>query len=89
MCSQQDILELSKYCVDWQLIGVYLKLIEADITAVDGDYHSVAEKRIGMLQRWREKFSFKATYRVFIEALLSCGKASDALEACKIIASSK
>ena len=88
MCSQQDILELFKFCVDWQLIGAYLKLTEANITAVDGDYYSVTEKR--MLRRWREKFSFKATYRVFIEAL-SCGKPSDALEAyaCKTIASSK
>ena len=63
--------------------------MKADIVAVDGDYRSVKEKRIGMLERWKEKFAFKATYRVFIEALLSCGKASDVTEACKVIASSK
>ena len=73
--------------MDWQLIGFHLKLTKADIVAVDGDYRSIDEKRIGMLGRWKEKLAFKATYRAFIEALLSCGKASDAMEACKIIVS--
>ena len=86
-CSQQVLLSLAKHCVDWQLIGFHLELTKADIVAVDGDYGSVDEKRIGMLGRWKEKFAFKATYRVFIEALLSCGKASDAIEACKDISS--
>ena len=75
--------------MDWQLIGFHLELTKADIVAVDGDYRSVEEKRIGMVGKWKEKFAFKATYRVFIEALLSCGKASDAIEACKDIMSSK
>ena len=73
--------------MDWKLIGFHLGLIEADIVAVDGDYRSIDEKRVGMLGRWKEKFAFKATYRVFIEALLSCGKASDAIEGCKAIVS--
>ena len=75
--------------MDWHLIGFHLELTKADIVAVDGDHRSVEEKRIGMLGKWKEKFAFKATYRVFIEALLSSGKASDATEACKAILSSK
>ena len=86
-CSQQVLLGLAKHCVDWQLIGFHLELTKADIVAVDGDFRSIDEKRIGMLGRWKEKFAFKATYRAFIEALLSCGKASDAIEACKAIVS--
>lgn len=85
-CSQQVLLSLAKHRVDWQLIGLYLELTHADIAAVDGDNQTVEEKRVGMLGRWKEKFAFKATYRVFIEALLSCGKAADATEACKAIA---
>ena len=71
--------------MEWQFVGFQLDLTKADIVAVNGDYGSVDEKRFGMLGRWKEKFAFKATYRVFIEALLSCGKASDAIEACKDI----
>ena len=75
--------------MDWQLTGFHLELTKSEITAVDGDCRSIDEKRIGMLVRWKEKFAFKATYRVFIEALLSCGKASDAVDACRAIVSSK
>ena len=75
--------------MDWQLIGLHLELTKADIVAVDGDYRSVEEKRVGMMGTWKEKFAFKATYRVFIEALLLCGKSSDAIEACKTVVSSK
>jgi hypothetical protein len=88
-CSQQVLLRLAKYCVDWKLTGYHLELTKSDITAVDGDYQSAEQKCVEMLRRWKEKFAFKATYRVFIEALLSCGKASDAIEACKVIATSK
>ena len=88
-CSQQVLLSLAKHCVDWQLIGFHLELTKADIVAVDGDHRSVEEKRIGMLEKWKEKFAFKATYRVFIKALLSSGKASDAIGACKAILSCK
>ena len=77
-CSQQVLLSLAKHCVDWQLI-----------VAVDEDYRTAEQKRVEMLRKWKEKNAFKATYRLFIEALLSCGKASDAIEACKAIVSSK
>jgi hypothetical protein len=75
--------------VDWQLTGFHLELTNSDIDAVDEDYRTAEQKRIRMLMKWKEKFAFKATYRVFIEALLSCGKASDAIDACKAIVSSK
>ena len=85
-CSEQ-LLSLANFCVDWKLVAFHLKLTKGDIAAVDGDYRTVEEKRIGMLEKWKERFAFKATYRVFIEALLSCEKASDAVEACKTIIS--
>ena len=84
--SRKMLLNLSKHCVDWRLIGLYLELSEADIAAVNGDYQIVDEKRVGMLGRWKEKFAFKATYRVFIEALLASGRTEDAVDACKTIA---
>ena len=80
---------MAKHCVDWQLTGFHLELTTADIVAVDEDYRLAEQKRVEMLRKWKEKFAFKATYREFIRALLLCGKASDAIEACKDIASSK
>ena len=88
-CSQKMLLNLAKHCVEWTLIGLYLDLKRADIAAVNGDYQTVDEKRVGMLGRWKDKFAFKATYKVFIEALLACGKTEDAVDACKTIAKGK
>ena len=88
-CSQHVLLDLAKHCVDWQLIGFHLKLMKADIVAVDEDYRTAEQKRVEMLGKWKEKFAFKATYRAFVETLLSCGKASDAIEVCKYIVSGK
>ena len=85
-CSQKMLLDLSKHCVDWRLVGKYLDLNKADIAAVDEDNRTADEKRAGMLETWKEKFAFKPTYRVFIEALLACGRTEDAVDACKTIA---
>ena len=87
-CSYQDLPSLAKYCVDWRLIGRRFGLPDADIVAVDRNY-PLANKSIGMLETWKGRSGVKATYRAFIEALLSCGRTSDAVEACKSIVSSK
>ena len=84
-CSDVVALELAKFCVDWKLIGRRVGLIEADLTAVDGDHRTVEEKRVGMLEKWKNKFAFKATYQVLIEALLAEGRSTDAIEACRVI----
>ena len=85
-CSQRMLLNLAMHYVDWKLIGLYLDLTKADIAAVDEDNRTADEKRAGMLGRWKEKFAFKATYGVFIEALLACGRTEDTVDACKTIA---
>ena len=84
-CSEAVLLDVAKLCVDWQLIGKHLKLTEAEITAVDGNYRTVEEKRIAMLQKWKDKLAFRATYQALIEALLAAGKASCAVDIAKII----
>ena len=85
-CSQKMLLNLSKHCVNWRLIGHHLELTEAHIAAVDEDNRTADEKRVGMLGRWKGKFAFKATYRVFVEALLACERTEDAVDACRTIA---
>ena len=72
-CSQTILCNLSKFCVDWKLIGKCLGLTEAEITAVDGDNRTVEEKRVGMLKKWKGKFAYRATYHMLIESLFSWG----------------
>ena len=85
-CSQKMLLNLAKHCVDWKYIGLYLDLTEADIVDVDEGNWTADMKKVRMLGRWKVIFAHKATYRVFIEALLACGRAEDAVDACKTIA---
>ena len=83
-CSVKSI-HLASFCVDWKLVGRRVGLTETDLTAVDGDNRTVEEKRVGMLEKWTNKFAYKATYRALIEALLAEGRSAEAIEACKVI----
>ena len=85
-CSENDLLALSQFCDPWELVGQYLELTRAQISAIDADNRSTDMKRLGVLQKWKETFAFKATYRVFVAALLACGKTQQALDVCKILA---
>ena len=87
-CTRMDFLDLHKFLDPWELIGQYLKLTQSQINAINEDYRDkiTDEKRLGLLQKWKETFAHKATYRVLISALLACGKAEQALEVCKILA---
>lgn len=86
MCSPDDLLALSKFCDPWDLVGKHLKLNSSQINAVDGDNKSVDQKRLGMLQKWKEAFAYKATYGVLVNALIDCEKAEQASEVCKMLA---
>lgn len=81
--------EVANFCKEWKLIGRHLKLTGADIAAVDGDNRTVGDKRIGMLSKWKDKWAFKATNRVLIEALLAVGNASCAIAAANIMGRGK
>lgn len=85
-CSDTDILSLANFCVPWNLVGQHLHLTGSQLSAIDGDCKSTELKRLGTLQKWRQTYSFKATYRRLVEALLSCGKADEALKVCKFLA---
>ena len=84
-CSQDVLLKLANLCNHWTLIARHLGLKEHEITAVDDDLKTTDEKRVAMLDKWKEKCAFRATYHVFIEALLAAGRTQGAVEACKAI----
>ena len=85
-CDSVDILSLASFCDPWELVGQHLRLNSAQISAIDGDNRSIDLKRLGVLQKWKETFVFKATYRMLVGALIDCGKAQQALEVCKYLA---
>ena len=87
--SSRRLLGLLEFCVHWKLIGKQLGLTDGEIAAVDGDNRTEVEKRLGMLEKWKGKFAFKATRRQLVEAILACEQAQQAVNACKVIALGK
>ena len=85
VCSDAVSLDLANFCVQWKSIGRRVGLTEGDLTAIDEDKKTAKEKRVGMLNEWKSKFAFKATYRALIEALLAEGRSAEAVEVCKVI----
>ena len=73
---------LAGFCDPWETIGYHLRLNSAEINAIKEDNSSAEKRRIATLQAWKEKFAYRATYRVLIEALISCGHAQQALDLC-------
>ena len=85
-CSKDDLLSLSKFCDPWELIGRSLGLESQQISAIDADYKSTDLKRLGILQKWKEMLSFKATYRGLVMAFIACRRNDQAFKICQYLA---
>ena len=85
-CSDEDILAFGDFCDPWEEVGRFLGLSAADISAIAEDHRTTSLRRLGVLQKWKSRFAFKATYRALITALLKCKKADQACQVCQILA---
>ena len=83
-CSDEDILAFGEFCDPWEEVGKFLGLSPADISAITEDHRTASLRRLGVLQKWKSRFAFKATYRALITALLKCKKADEARKVCHI-----
>ena len=71
-CSEKHLLEIAThFCDNWQMIGYYLNLTRNEISAINDNYSTTEDKRVGVLMKWREKYGRKATYKVLVEAFFS------------------
>ena len=84
--SDQHVLRFAEYCTDFELVGPYLGLKKHEVSDIDEDKRKTALKRRALLEIWKERQSFEATYRKLIEALMNCGKNNSAYEICCILA---
>lgn len=86
-CSEQKLLDLAEYCDPISVVGHALGLTRAQISAIDNDYRTTKEKRLALMQQWKDSKAYQATYKNFIEALLHSGNADLAAEVCQMLAS--
>ena len=85
-CTDEDILALGNFCDPWELVGRFLGLDPPEISGIAEDNRTAPLRRLAVLKSWKSKFTFKATYRALITALLKCGKANLASKVCEILA---
>lgn len=76
---KDHLAKASRIIGDLKLLGSYL---EVDMTAAIGSQRDLQSKKLAVLRKWKEKYAWKATYRIFIEALLQCGRADCASDVC-------
>ena len=82
-CSDTDLVSISQF-LDWRTIAPHLGLSAIDIVGVDCK-RTEPEKRVETLRKWKQKYGFKATYRVLVEKLLETSNAEHATEVCRLI----
>ena len=74
---------LAEFCDPWENIGYHLKLTRTNIETIKHDNTTSEMKRIAMLTKWKEKFAYKSTYRILIEALIQSEHAQQAQDVCQ------
>ena len=84
-CSEHHVIDTSLFLKSWRTLAPHLKLVDTDIEEIDQDGRTEQEKRLKTLQKWRERFIFRATYKILMEALLKTGRADHARRVCCLL----
>ena len=77
--------ELSHYLTQWQLLAPNLNISQDEVEAIESEHQKAVMRRITFLDTWKQRMSFKATFRALVDALLSIGRAEDARGVCKTL----
>ena len=83
--SEEHVLEFARLCTDFELIGPYLGLKKHELETIDGDKHKTALKRRALLEVWKEKDTFEATYWKLVDVFIKCERNNSAFEICQIL----
>ena len=82
-CSDDHLTSISLFLY-WRKVAPHLGLDETDIEEIDSKKIE-PEKRLEMLQKWKMKKSYLATFKVLVEALLKVGCADHAERVCRLL----
>ena len=76
-CSNDVILEVSENLTEWRAVAPYLEISDAEVQAIDRGKHMYNEvgKRQDVLQKWKAKFQYNATYEKLIKGFLKAKRA--------------
>ena len=85
-CISDDHLHaVALFLTSWRKVAAYLELSESDMDAIEREERDDQMKKLKVLQKWKGKFGFKATYKKLVEVLLSLGRADVAEQVCRLL----
>ena len=85
--SEEHLRETSRIIEDHEIIGPELGLTTQEMTAICSSSQGL--QRLKMLNKWKQKCVWNATYRQLIEAFLKCGRGDHARDLCQLLTQSK
>ena len=85
--SDEHLRDVSRIIADQKSLGSELGLTLADMTTIN--QQPPEHQRLAMLEKWKQKFDWTATYRKIIDALLKCSRADLARQVCELLAPRK
>ena len=83
--SDNHIREIALLLPSWRRVAQYLELNENDLDDIEQGGKDEQDKRLKALQKWKCKFSFKATYMKLVAVLLSLTRADIAEKICYLL----
>ena len=83
-CSDKHLKNISVF-LDWRSVAPHLGLSERDIEDIEAKNRRESEKRMRVLQKWKKKYGFKATFGNLVTVLLSIENADDAEQVCALL----
>ena len=86
--SEDHLMEVSMIIDDHQVLGPHLGLSEPAMATINPNLH-ITLQRMKMLQMWRQKCDWNATYNEIIKILLRLEKAEQARYVCELLTKCK
>lgn len=81
-CTEAHLSMIALWLPDWQMVAPHLG-VSADVH----DSTNQQEKNQYILNQWKQRFAFKATYKRLVEVLLEIGRADVAEKVCSLLVS--
>lgn len=82
--TNEHLMDISR-SLPWKSLAPHLALSDVDIEEVERDGRNEEERRRMVLQKWKSKLAFKATYKLLAEKLLLISRADIAQKVCELL----
>ena len=82
-CSDEHLKSISLF-LDWRRVAPHLGLDKIHTDEIESK-KTEFEKRLDMLQKWKMKYGYTATFKNLVQVLLKVGIADDAEKVCRLL----